>query len=121
MNTKISVYIPEADQLEMGEPLRRAVADLDLGVPYAEMMRYRIDGHAAPECQDVYYLCTDENDDLVSRLWMGWGKHDGAVGKADLDGVIQLRQLLRSETDIDHGADHVSDFPLMHAYPPLNP
>lgn len=80
MNTKISVYIPEADQLEMGEPLRRAVADLDLGVPYAEMMRYRIDGHAAPECQDVYYLCTDENDDLVSRLWMGWGKHDGAVG-----------------------------------------
>lgn len=79
MNTKISVYIPQNDQPERGEPLRRAIADLDLGVPYAEMMRYRIDGRAA-ECNDVYYLCTDNENNLISRLWMGWGKHESAVG-----------------------------------------
>ena len=80
MNTKISVYIPKNDQLEKGEPLRRALADLDLGIPYAEMMRYRIDGRAEAECNDVYYLCADNENNLISRLWMGWGKHERAVG-----------------------------------------
>ena len=80
MNTTVSVYIPKNDQLEKGEPLRRALADLDLGIPYAEMMRYRIDGRAAAECNDVYYFCTDNENKLISRLWMGWGKHERAVG-----------------------------------------
>ena len=80
MNTKISVYIPGINTFEDGKPIRQALANVDIGVPYAEMMRYRIDGKAAEECQDVYYLCTDEKNDLVSRLWMGWGKHENAVG-----------------------------------------
>lgn len=80
MNMKISVYIPEINQLEKGEPIRRALADIDIGIPYAEMMRYRIEGKAAGECTDVYYMCTDGENNLISRLWMGWGKHKGAVG-----------------------------------------
>lgn len=80
MNMRISVYIPEKTSLEKGEPIRRALVHLDVGVPYADMMRYRVDGLAAEECNDVFYLCTDEENNLISRLWMGWGKHAGAVG-----------------------------------------
>jgi GNAT superfamily N-acetyltransferase len=80
MNTKISIYIPGENPPENGEPIKRAIADLDQGIPYAEMMRHRTAGKAAEECTDIYYLCTDERGDLVSRLWMGWGKHARAVG-----------------------------------------
>ncbi len=80
MTPTFSIYIPGLSEKSDGEAIRSAMADLDLGVPYAEMMRYRIDGKAASECNDIYYLCTDEDNNLVSRLWMGWGKHGGAVG-----------------------------------------
>ena len=80
MKTKISVFIPDKNPSADGEPIRRAIADLDKGIPYAEMMRYRINGLASEECNDIYYLCTDEENNLISRLWMGWGKHTGAVG-----------------------------------------
>ena len=79
MDYKISVYIPGKAASVAGEILRDNVSELDLGVPYAEMMRYRIDGKASGECNDVYYVCINENE-LVSRLWMGWGKHKNAVG-----------------------------------------
>lgn len=79
MDFELSVYIPKAAASEVGDILKRSVAELDKGVPYAEMMRYRIDGKASGECNDVYYICTSGNN-LVSRLWMGWGKHEGAVG-----------------------------------------
>ncbi len=80
MDPTFSIYIPGLSDESEGKALRAAMAEVDLGVPYADMMRLRISGGAAGDCQDVYYLCTDENDDLVSRLWMGWGKHGSAVG-----------------------------------------
>lgn len=79
MDAKISVYIPKESSCKAGEVLKQNLAGLDLGVSYAEMMRYRISGGAADECRDVYCVCTD-GENLISRLWMGWGKHDGAVG-----------------------------------------
>ena len=78
--TEITVYIPDEGLNNAGEILKRNIANLDPGVSYAEMMRYRVSGGAAAECTDVYYLCTDEKNELISRLWMGWGKHERAVG-----------------------------------------
>ena len=80
MTTDFSIYVPGLSESSRGEALKAAIADLDPGVPYADMMRLRIGGGAASECRDVYYLCTNENNSLISRLWMGWGKHDRAVG-----------------------------------------
>lgn len=79
MDIKISVYVPGEAESETGELLRNEIAGLDTGIPYAEMMRYRINGKASGECTDVYYVCTDQGN-LISRLWMGWGKHERAVG-----------------------------------------
>ena len=41
---------------------------------YADMMRYRINGRAAGECNDVYYVAYEDGKGL-SRHWMGFGKH----------------------------------------------
>jgi GNAT superfamily N-acetyltransferase len=61
----------------------RAIADMmrgfDTGKSYADMMRYRICGAAADECNDTYYVAYREQKAL-SRLWMGWGKHPDAIG-----------------------------------------
>ena len=76
---EITVYIPDEGSNDAGEILKRNIANLDPGVSYAEMMRHRINGGASRECKDVYYVCAD-GEELVCRLWMGWGKHNGAVG-----------------------------------------
>lgn len=51
----------------------------DLGVSYADMIRFRLDGGAADECFDAYYVARDGKRGL-SRHWNGWGKHDDAIG-----------------------------------------
>ncbi len=51
----------------------------DVGVSYADMMRYRIDGKAADQCNDVYYVAHEDGKGY-SRHWMGWGKHKDAIG-----------------------------------------
>ncbi len=80
METKIEIYIPGETRPESTEVLIGAVKDIDPDKSYANMIRYRIDGNAADQCKDVYYICTDENGKFCSRLWMGWGRHKGAVG-----------------------------------------
>lgn len=44
-----------------------------------DMMRYRISGKASAECNDIYYVAT-ENGEGIARHWMGWGKHADAIG-----------------------------------------
>ena len=80
MSLYFDVYVPGYNKPESADALANALADLDQGKPYADMMRLRASGGAADECLDVYYLCRDGQGRLVSRLWMGWGRHDGAVG-----------------------------------------
>ena len=62
------------------DALADAIRELDVGSSYSEMMRLRVSGALAEQCKDVYYVCTDDENRLISRLWMGWGKHAGAVG-----------------------------------------
>lgn len=80
MALHFSIFSPGVSDASDGTALRSAMAETDIGVNYADMMRYRIDGRAAGECNDVYYLCTDDDGNLISRLWMGWGRHENAVG-----------------------------------------
>lgn len=80
MKNIFSVYVPGSVVTDAANSLYKALKGLDPGTSYAEMMRLRASGNAAKECTDVYYLCTDERGELVSRLWMGWGKHERAVG-----------------------------------------
>lgn len=49
------------------------------GKSYADVMRLRVAGTLAGECTDTYFVALDA-DKCVSRLWNGWGKHEGAIG-----------------------------------------
>lgn len=46
---------------------------------YADMIRLRISGGAAAECDDTYFVAL-EGERCVSRLWHGWGRHENAIG-----------------------------------------
>ena len=80
MELKFDIYTPGENAPRAADALKDALAFLDVGASYSDMMRLRASGGAAEECRDVYYLCTNEQNRLISRLWMGWGKHAGAVG-----------------------------------------
>ncbi len=80
METKFEIYIPGENKPSSADALIGSLKELDIGKSYSEMMRLRTSGGAVSECKDIYYICTDECGELVSRLWMGWGKHEGAVG-----------------------------------------
>lgn len=72
-------YIPSEYEIAEKELLRADVRELDLGIPYADMLRVRASGALAAECTDIYYLACEDGA-LLSRLWCGWGKHANAVG-----------------------------------------
>lgn len=80
MKTSFTIFIPSENNPPSAIALSDSINHLDPHHPYSQMMRLRVAGKAAQECTDVYYLCTDEDNDLVSRLWMGWGKHGCAIG-----------------------------------------
>ena len=74
------------EKYTLGEPKNAAyyaVADMmkdrDLGVSYADMIRYRLGGSALPECRDTYYVA-HEDGVAAARLWNGWGDHADAIG-----------------------------------------
>ena len=46
---------------------------------YAQMIRYRLAGKAASECEDRYFIA-EEDGRCVSRIWYGFGRHDRAAG-----------------------------------------
>lgn len=80
MKYNLEIYIPGTNHPKSAKALEDALKDLAPGESYSAMMRMRAAGKAASECADVYYLCCDGDNNLVSRLWMGWGKHKNAVG-----------------------------------------
>ena len=59
--------------------LLKMLENENVGVSYADMMRYRIQNRAVSDCVDTYYVAHD-NGVAFSRLWNGWGKHINAIG-----------------------------------------
>lgn len=76
---KIERFIAGQTDCEACSALMEMMRGHDIGKTYADMMRLRIDGGAAHECHDVYYVAT-ENGCAIGRHWMGWGSHPNAVG-----------------------------------------
>ena len=72
-------FIPGKSENTAYYALLDMMTDFDLGISYADMMRYRIRGAAADDCHDIYYIAHDQGMAL-SRHWNGWGKHADAIG-----------------------------------------
>ena len=70
------------DPAVRGTVAERAIFDMmkDVqGKSYADMIRLRISGRAAEECEDTYFVAL-EGGKCMSRLWNGWGRHKDAIG-----------------------------------------
>lgn len=80
MDLNFEIYVPGQNSSAGADALIKSLEALDLGVPYADVMRLRASGGAAEQCNDTYYLCTDKQNRLISRLWMGFGRHASAIG-----------------------------------------
>ncbi len=61
------------------DALKKHILTLDLSLSYAQMMLNRVNGIYKDQCVDTYYIAQD-NGEMFSRLWNGWGKHTNAVG-----------------------------------------
>jgi len=61
------------------DALKKHILTLDLSLSYAQMMLNRVNGIYKDQCVDTYYIAQD-NGEMFSRLWNGWGKHKDAVG-----------------------------------------
>ena len=82
----MNIHNLKIDKFICGEPVNEAQRALiamleneNLGVSYADMMRYRASNQAASECVDTYYVA-HEDGKAYSRLWNGWGRHQNAIG-----------------------------------------
>jgi GNAT superfamily N-acetyltransferase len=47
---------------------------------YSRIIRKRLSGMFAEECNDYYYVALDDNGDCISRLCWSWGTHADSVG-----------------------------------------
>ncbi|MBR5295578.1 MAG: GNAT family N-acetyltransferase, partial [Clostridia bacterium] len=75
----VETYIPGQEKNEAFYAMEKMMAGRDEGVSYADMIRLRLNGEAAKECSDTYYVAREEKTPLC-RLWMGFGKHPFAIG-----------------------------------------
>ena len=71
-------YIPGQPGNPMEQGLLDMLKEIAPGTSYADMMRLRISGGAAKQCDDTYYVA-HEDGVCYSRLWNGWGRHDNAI------------------------------------------
>ena len=76
---KIDKFICGEEASEAQDALRKMLSEENIGVSYADMMRYRVSNQAAAECIDTYYVAHD-GDVAYSRLWCGYGRHIDAIG-----------------------------------------
>ena len=76
---RIDKLICGNEQTEAQAALADMLREENLGVSYADMMRYRVGNYAAKLCLDTYYVAHGEGK-AYSRLWNGWGRHAGAIG-----------------------------------------
>lgn len=79
MKTKIDVYVTGQNRPDSVDALAESLVDFELSQPWSETLRMRVAGKLVDECKDTYYICTDENGKLLSRLWTGWGRHERPV------------------------------------------
>ena len=72
-------YVPGEEKGEAYEALFHMMQGVAVGSSYADMIRLRLSGALARQCQDTYYVARDGKTPC-SRHWNGWGKHKDAIG-----------------------------------------
>lgn len=72
-------YVCGEPQTKASQALMGWLDETDTDRSYLPMMQHRVAGKAVDACNDTYYIAM-EGDEIVSRLWHGWGKHSNAVG-----------------------------------------
>ena len=79
--TKLQIdrFICGDDESEAQRTLTKMLENENIGVSYADMMRYRVSNRAKGECIDTYYVAHD-GENAYSRLWNCWGRHNDAIG-----------------------------------------
>ena len=72
-------YVCGEPQTKASRALMDWLNETETDRSYLPMMKHRVAGKAADACHDTYYIAM-EGDEIISRLWHGWGKHPNAVG-----------------------------------------
>ena len=72
-------FICGDDESVAQRALSKMLENENIGISYADMMRYRVSNRAKDLCIDTYYVAHD-GDHAYSRLWNGWGRHENAIG-----------------------------------------
>lgn len=75
----IEKYIPGGEKNDAYRALWEMMRDYNPGKSYADMIRLRLSGSVASQCNDTYYVAR-EGVQAMARLWTGWGKHADAIG-----------------------------------------
>ncbi len=78
MDIRVEKYVPGKIVPNSAKLLAENIKDLEKGVPYAEMLRFRVAGKAKDICTDNYYIALAD-DNFAARLWTGWGNHKNSV------------------------------------------
>ena len=72
-------YVPGGEKNAAYAAIADMVGGITDGGSYASMMARRISGAVASQCNDTFYVA-HEGGKAASRLWMGWGRHQDAIG-----------------------------------------
>ncbi len=72
-------YIPGEGESAARAALEEMMRGVDEDKSYANMIRLRLSGALAEECNDTYYVA-HEGGRALARHWNGWGRHPDAIG-----------------------------------------
>lgn len=72
-------HIPGQNGTSAHIALRNSITAAPNKTPTHEVLLRHIDGVFADECDETFYVA-HEDGRLISRLWMGFGKHKDAIG-----------------------------------------
>lgn len=75
----VEQYAPGAEKDDAYRALYEMMRDYAQGRSYADMIRLRLSGAVADQCNDTYYVVR-EGTQALARLWTGWGRHADAIG-----------------------------------------
>jgi GNAT superfamily N-acetyltransferase len=76
---QIDKYVPSLKSCPAHRALHDSVAAITPQVTATEILLKRIDGAFSNLCDDAFYVAHDDGK-LLSRCWMGWGKHNDSIG-----------------------------------------
>ena len=75
----VEKYIPSKSPCDARTALLNSFDSFTERAPTLEVLIKRIEGEYAEICDETFYVAHDDGR-LLSRHWMGWGRHNDAIG-----------------------------------------